>query len=103
MSTFVGSRRIPPYKISNFITSPRRKSYIDWLNSPVEDEDGIWTSARGRPVPHKRFISRFHKDLEKMLAGSGYSLENGKEFKKDTAMFIYRLSREDRKLCKKLI
>ena len=96
MSRFTSGKWIQPYKISNFITSPRKKSYKGWLNSPVEDDNGEWQSRTGEFISHKRFICKFHKDLERMVADGGYKIDNMKEFKREVAIFIYRLSRESK-------
>ncbi len=94
---------LAPYKIPNFITSPRKMSYQRWLKSPVMDAENNDDDAEGyRKVcfsngdyyTHKHFILDFCSDLIALLHHKGFNIENEKEFKREIAIFIYRLSRE---------
>lgn len=86
---------IPPYTISNYVTSPRKMSFEDWLNSPVVKEDCHITSLLlNREYTHKKFIQEFIMNLTKDIESRGYNIENTKQFKNEIATFIYRLSRE---------
>jgi hypothetical protein len=94
---------LPPYKIPNFITSPRKMSYQRWLTLPVmdaENDDDDGTDYRrvcysnGDYYTHKHFILDFCSDLITLLHDKGFNIENEKEFKREIAIFIYRLSRE---------
>ena len=84
-----------PYTISNYVTSPRKMSFEDWLNSPVVKEDCHITSLLvNREYTHKKFIQGFIMNLTKDIESSGYNIENIKQFKNEISTFIYRLSRE---------
>ena len=48
----------------------------------------------GEYYTHKHFIIDFYKDLIMVLHNNKFNIENEKEFKRDIAMFIYRLSKE---------
>ena len=93
---------LAPYRIPNFITSPRKMSYQRWLASPVMDAENDDDTEDYREVcfvngdyyTHKHFILDFCKDLIDILHDNGFNIENEKEFKRDVAIFIYRLSRE---------
>ena len=95
---------IAPYRIPNFLTSPRKMSYQRWLASPVmdaeNDDDDDAEGYRkvcfsnGDYYTHKHFILDFCSDLIALLHDKGFNIENEKEFKREIAIFIYRLSRE---------
>ena len=92
---------IPPYRIPNYITSPRKMSYKKWLLSPVmelsEDDSSVYKKVYlrdGDYFTHKDFIYYFTKDLIDVLFEAGFNIENEKEFKREVAIFIYRLSKE---------
>lgn len=91
------------YRIPNFITSPRKMSYQRWLASPVMDAENDDDDAEdfrnvcfvnGDYYTHKHFILDFCKDLIDLLHDNGFNIENEKEFKREIAIFIYRLSKE---------
>jgi len=92
---------LPPYRIPNYITSPRKISYKRWLESPVMEidnnsDDGVRKICftDGEYYTHKHFIIDFYKDLITVLHNNKFNIENEKEFKRDIAIFIYRLSKE---------
>ncbi len=92
---------LPPYRIPNYITSPRKISYERWLESPVMEidnnsDDGVRKICftDGEYYTHKHFIKDFYKDLITVLHKNKFNIENEKEFKRDIAIFIYRLSKE---------
>jgi hypothetical protein len=94
MNIYTEIDRLPPYKISNFITSPRTMSFNDWLNSSVSDYNELWTSQNGAYYTHKDFVYDFYKNIETIIFKNGYSIKDEKQFKNELATFIYRLSRE---------
>ena len=92
---------LPPYRIPNYITSPRKISYERWLESPVMEidnnsDDGVRKICftDGEYYTHKHFIIDFYNDLITVLHNNKFNIENEKEFKRDIAIFIYRLSKE---------
>jgi|TARA_B100002019_G_scaffold276071_1_gene274552 hypothetical protein len=48
----------------------------------------------GEYYTHKHFIIDFYNDLITVLHNNKFNIENEKEFKRDIAIFIYRLSKE---------
>ena len=80
--------RLPPYVISNYVTSPRKMSFQDWLKAPVMTE-GVESSCT-----HSNFIVNFTDDLKKVVDACGYIIDDKNLFENDIATFIYRLSRE---------
>lgn len=93
--------RLPPFRIPNYITSPRKMSYEQWLDSPVMDanydSDGNFRNVctpNGDYYTHKHFIIDFYTDLLGVIHKAGFNIENEKEFKRKVAIFVYRLSRE---------
>ena len=94
MNIYTEIDRLSPYKIANYITSPRKMSYADWLKSPVMDAKKDWTFNDGEYYTHKDFIMDFYKDLVDIMHSCGYNIEDEKEFKREIATFIYRLSKE---------
>jgi len=93
--------RLPPFRIPNYITSPRKMSYEQWLDSPVMDanydSDGNFRNVctpNGDYYTHKHFIIDFYTDLIGVIHKAGFNIENEKEFKRKAAIFVYRLSRE---------
>ncbi len=98
MNIYTSPDRLPPYRISNYITSPRSMSFKEWLHSPVMDLwDGNYrkiTGVRGDLFTHNDFILNFIDDLLHIIHSSGYNIENEKQFKNEIATFVYRLSRE---------
>ena len=88
-------QHLPPYRITNYVTSPRKMSFKDWLNSPVTYNDCTYNSILSdREYTHQIFIKEFIRDLEQVIDKGGYGIINGKQFKNEIATFIYRLSRE---------
>jgi hypothetical protein len=89
------SLNMPPYQISNYVTSPRKMSFEDWLKSPVTKGDcHVDSLLINRSYTHKIFIQEFIGDLNKVVTSSGYNITDVKQFKNEIATFIYRLSRE---------
>ena len=93
--------RLPPFRIPNYITSPRKMSYEQWLDSPVMDAnydlDGNFRNVctpNGDYYTHKHVIIDFYTDLIGVIHKAGFNIENEKEFKRKVAIFVYRLSRE---------
>jgi len=97
--------RIEPYRIPNYITSPRKMSYESWLKSPVMEaaapegeRDGVDFKKAcftdGDYYTHKHFIIDFCRDLVGIIHQNGFNIQDEKEFKREVAIFIYRLSRE---------
>ena len=100
MNIYTSPDRLPPYTISNYITSPRKMSFQSWLNSPVmeidnqNDIDYACTFDNGDRYTHNDFILHFIDGLLHVIHSTGYNIEDEKQFKNDIAIFIYRLSRE---------
>jgi hypothetical protein len=95
MNISLKSLNMPPYQISNYVTSPRKMSFEDWLNSSVTKGDCQADSLLiNQAYTHKRFIQEFIDDLDKVITSNGYNITNVKQFKNEIATFIYRLSRE---------
>jgi len=94
------SDRLPPYTISNYVTSPRKMSFQSWLGSPVMEADGqnnidyALTFNDGDRYTHNDFILNFIDGLSHVIHSAGYNIEDKKQFKNEIAIFIYRLSRE---------
>ena len=94
--------RIEPYRIPNYITSPRKMSYESWLKSPVMEAADTMDEVDFKKVcftdgdyyTHKHFIIDFCRDLIGVIHKNGFNIQNEKEFKREVAIFIYRLSRE---------
>ena len=82
--------RLPPYEISNYVTSPRTMSFQSWLKSPVMD----FSKEAESKCTHRNFIINFTDDLKKVVEDCGYTIDDKKLFENDIATFIYRLSRE---------
>ena len=100
MNIYTSPDRLPPYTISNYITSPRKMSFQSWLGSPVmeidnqNDIDYVRTFDNGDRYTHNDFILNFIDDLLHVIHSAGYNIEDEKQFKNEIAIFIYRLSRE---------
>ena len=98
----INTDRLEPYKIFNYITSPRKMSYENWLKSPVmeaaDTTDDVYFKKvcfkNGDYYTHKHFILDFYQDLIDTLHQNGFNIQDEKEFKREIAIFIYRLSRE---------
>ena len=67
----INTDRLEPYKIFNYITSPRKMSYQNWLKSPVmeaaDTTDDVYFKKvcfkNGDYYTHKHFILDFYQDL----------------------------------------
>jgi hypothetical protein len=100
MNIYTSPDRLPPYTISNYITSPRKMSFQSWLDSPVmeidnqNDIDYARTFDTGDRYTHNEVILNFIDGLFHVIHSTGYNIEDEKQFKNDIAIFIYRLSRE---------
>ena len=77
---------LPPYRIPNYITSPRKISYERWLESPVMEidnnsDDGVRKICftDGEYYTHKHFIIDFYNDLITVLHNNKFNIENEKE------------------------
>ena len=90
----INTNYIEPYDIVNFMTSPRTMCYKNWLKTPVRDMNEDWTFDNGNDYTHLHFIRDFYNDLLKVIQDSGYDIDDEKEFKRDVALFVYRLSSE---------
>ena len=100
MNIYTSPDRLPPYTISNYITSPRKMSFQSWLDSPVMEIDNqndivyACTFDNGDRYTHNDFILNFIDGLFYVIHSAGYNIEDEKQFKNEIAIFIYRLSRE---------
>ena len=101
MNIYTSPDRLAPYKIPNYVTSPRTMSFKRWLSSPVMDIDNPndteynrRTCDNGDWYTHNDFILYFIDGLLRVIHSAGYNIEDEKQFKNDIAIFIYRLSRE---------
>ena len=101
MNIYTSPDRLPPYTISNYVTSPRTMSFERWLGSPVMDINNsddidyrIQTFNNGDRYTHNDYILNFIDGLLHVIHSAGYNIEDEKQFKNDIAIFIYRLSRE---------
>ena len=100
MNIYTSPDRLPPYTISNYVTSPRKMSFQSWLGSPVMEVDGqndidyACTFDNGDRYTHNDFILNFIDGLLHIIHSAGYNIEQEKQFKNEIAIFIYRLSRE---------
>lgn len=100
MNIYTSPDRLPPYTISNYVTSPRKMSFQSWLGSPVMEVDGqnnidyARTFDNGDRYTHNDFILHFIDGLFQVIHSAGYNIEDEKQFKNEIAIFIYRLSRE---------
>ena len=100
MNIYTSPDRLAPYRISNYVTSPRTMSFQSWLASPVMEIDGqndinyARTFDNGDRYTHNDFILNFNDDLLHIIHSAGYNIEQEKQFKNEIAIFIYRLSRE---------
>jgi len=52
--------RMPPYKIANYITHPRKMSYNAWLHSPVSSCGTEWVCNDGSYYTHEDFLRKVH-------------------------------------------
>lgn len=86
-------------KTKNKITVPKKVSYEEWLNLPVEcvTQKGIWMTDEGTPVTHGMYISDYYTKLRNMLTEQNYDIIDEKRLKYDIARMIYTLS--DDSLC----
>lgn len=100
MNIYTSPDRLAPYRISNYVTSPRTMSFKSWLSSPVMELDNrndinyAYTFDNGDRYTHNDFILHFINGLFRVIRSAGYNIEDEKQFKNDIAIFIYRLSRE---------
>jgi len=100
MNIYTSPDRLPPYKISNYITSPRKMSFKSWLNSPVMEVNGrnnidnVRIFDNGDMYTHNDFIVNFIDGLLHIIHSTGHNIEHEKQFKNEIATFIYRLSKE---------
>ena len=79
--------RLEPYNIFNYVTSPRKMSYENWLKSPVmeaaDTTDDVYFKKvcfkNGDYYTHKHFILDFYQDLIDTLHRNGLNIqdENG--------------------------
>lgn len=81
-------------RITNRIVKPKKKSYKEWWDSPVEcvRENGIWETNRGKPVTHGMYVKDYYNRLKTLLANQGYDITDEKGFKCEIAGLIYTLS-----------
>ena len=84
---------LPPYKISNYITSPRKITFQQWLEEPVCNYTEQCTKF-GKIYTHKNYISDYCKELLTIIYKNNYTITDEKQFKNEIATFIYRLSKE---------
>jgi len=85
----------PPYETSNMIAYPRTQSYTQWFRSPINHFDynpnEVQTSAS-----HGDYIRYFYNHILSIIKDNHMNINNEKEFKKEIATFIYKLSDENR-------
>ena len=88
---------LPPFYSSIIIPRPRRQTYSQWFNSPIEDNCGYMIDKNVYKT-HGDYIKYYYNNITKFIKQNGYKIKNEKEFKKEIATFIYRLSEENNAL-----
>jgi len=84
-----------PYETSNMIAYPRTQSYTQWFRSPINHIDYNPNEAQ-TSVSHGDYIRYFYNHILRIIKAHRMNINNEKEFKKEIATFIYRLSDENR-------
>ena len=87
------SDSLPPYKIYNYITSPRKITFQQWLEEPISNFSENLTKY-GNLYTHNQYISDYCHELLSVVYKNNYTITDEKQFKNEIATFIYRLSRE---------
>ena len=81
----------PPYKTYNMISRPRTQTYAQWFTSPI-----YFNREEPYSATHGAYIKYFYDHILKILKTNHMNIKNEKQFRKEIATFIYRLSDENR-------
>jgi len=84
----------PPYETYNMITKPRIQTYDQWFASAIYYND--YKCDNTQCVSHGSYIKYFYNNIIQILKNNDMNITNEKEFKKEIATFIYRLSDENK-------
>ena len=82
------SNNMESYK-TNIICNPRKQSYKEWFDSPIKSIKGDLNETHGD------YIIYFYGQIKTILKANQVEIHNEKQFKRELATFIYRLSSED--------
>jgi len=71
-----------------------KKTFHQWLQMKIENENGIYKDQDNKTVTNKEFIIYFHNTILNILHDNGYIIDNDKtkSFKNEIATFIYKYS-----------
>lgn len=86
----------PPYETSNMIAHPRTQSYAQWFSSPIHHIDYYPNDSQQHNASHGDYVRYFHTRIMDILKQHHMNINDEKEFKKEIATFIYKLSDENR-------
>ena len=84
----------PPYNTYNMIPKERTQSYKQWFVSPIYHIN--YDNAELSQATHGDYIRYFYNHITRIINTNQMNIKNEKEFRKEIATFIYRLSDENR-------
>ena len=84
----------PPYKTYNMISRPRTQTYAQWFTSHIYHNN--YNCDDTHNAIHGAYIKYFYDHILKILKTNHMNIKNEKQFRKEIATFIYRLSDENR-------
>lgn len=86
----------PPYETYNMISQPRTQTYTEWFSSYIFHNNYNSNDTATYNATHGTYIKYFYDHIIGILETNRMNITNEKEFKKEIATFIYRLSDENR-------
>ena len=84
----------PPYETYNMIPQERTQTYKQWFGSPIYHNN--YNNAELSKDTHGAYIRYFYDHITRIIKVNHMNIKNEKEFRKEIATFIYRLSDENR-------
>ena len=83
-----------PYDTYNMIPQERTQTYKQWFASPIYHNN--YKCGDKSNATHGAYIRYFYDHITRIIMKNHMNIKNEKEFKKEIATFIYRLSDENR-------
>ena len=76
-----------PIRISNRIIKPKTKTYEEWWNSSIDQQDNT-------KVTNGRVVKDFYNNVTTILNDCNYQIDNEKKLKNELVTIIYTLSND---------
>jgi hypothetical protein len=80
--------------MSNTIEIPRKLTYQEWWNSPIETSCGYRINASNQIITNGNYVREFFNKVKNLVEKKGYEIKDEKQLKSEIATLIYNLSED---------